>query len=264
MRIMSWNINGGVPLTSRSPLAYAAREDLTAFTDHVRRLEPDVLCLQEAHRNASRSQAGEIAEELGYEHVFEAAASDSHIDPTYELANAVLSKRPFKRARAVMLPRPDFPLRLPRLPNGEEAAIHDKYLQVVELEPFVLANIHTLPLNILGAAYDSPDGMAFSRAIQQVLLDELRSPLVFCGDFNFWRIRDLYPRLFREFGLVDALPAIPSRPGNDDRTDYVLYASSTFELLEGRITPFLSDHYPCHADLGTRAADPGKAQEREG
>ena len=255
MRVLTWNVNGGYPLLSKEPLQYSSREKLAPFITQIRQLKADLICLQEVHTNSSRSQAVEIAEELSFQHVFVTAASDSHIDPSYKLANAVLSKSAFIRARAVKLPKPRFPLRLPRLANGSAATIHDKYLQVVELESFTLANIHTLPLGILGATYESEDGQSFSRDIENLLITELSGPIILCGDFNFPAIDQQYSRLSRCLELADALPDKTSRPAPFGRTDHILYSGDAFTVLSSGITSTLSDHYPCHADVSFVASD---------
>ena len=248
MRIVTWNINGGYGLVSTNPRKYTDVETLSFFLGHLRSLNADVVCLQEVHTNSHRSQTQLIAEKLGYPYTFETIASNSHIDPEYKLANAILSKQPFKTTKAVCLPRPTFLLELPLLPNGQRAEIHDKYLQVVEFETFMIANVHTLPLQVLNASYDSEDGKQFAGEVEKVFLEHLTSPLIFCGDFNHKDIAGLYPKLFDELNLLDALPNRPSTPNSDVRIDYIL-VSSNIEVLDVGIQPTFADHFPCWLEL---------------
>ncbi len=222
MRIATWNINGGHGLVSTNPRKYVDTENLDYFLEHLTTLDADILCLQEVHTNPNSSQTKLIAEALGYHYTFETVASASHIDPSYQLANAILSKQPFKTTKAVRLPQPEFLLELPLLSNGQRAEIHDKYLQITEFETFTLANVHTLPLHVLGSSYDSENGKHFAREVEKVFLEHLTSPLIFCGDFNYQNVTSLYPRLFDKLSLVDALPSQPSLPNFDGRIDYIL------------------------------------------
>jgi endonuclease/exonuclease/phosphatase family metal-dependent hydrolase len=247
MRVVTWNINGGHGLTSTRK--YVDAENLSYFLENLTILDADILCLQEVHANEKRSQTKLIAESLGYPYTFETIASPSHIDLSYCLANAILSKQPFKSTKAVQLPRPSFLLEPPLLSNGQRAEIHDKYLQVVELETFTLANVHTLPLHVLSASYDSEDGKQFAREVERVFLEHLKTPLIFCGDFNHQNTESLYPRLFSELGLIDVLPNQPSVPNSDVRIDYILVSSDRFHILDAGITPTLADHFPCWLEL---------------
>jgi endonuclease/exonuclease/phosphatase family metal-dependent hydrolase len=173
MHIVTWNINGGFELTSVNPPAYATFENLPYIIEQLKSFNADVICLQEVHASAERSQTKLIAEELDYPYTFETIASDSHIDSAYKLTNAVISRQPFNEAKAVCLPRPEFLLELPLLPNGQRAEIHDKYMQVLQFENFTLANVHTLPLHVLGMTYDSDDGRAFAKEVEKVILEHL-------------------------------------------------------------------------------------------
>jgi endonuclease/exonuclease/phosphatase family metal-dependent hydrolase len=245
MRVVTWNINGGHGLISTNPREYVDSENLNYFLEHLNNLNADILCLQEVHTNPNRSQPKLIAKTLGYSYTFETVASPSHIDPDYQLANVILSRQPFKTTRAVQLPRPKFLLELPVFPNGQSAEIHEKVLQVAEFETFMLANVHTLPLHVLGSSYDSENGKKFVREVEKVFLEHLTSPLIFCGDFNYQNIEDLHPRLFRELSLIDSLPNQPSTPNSDMRIDYILASSNHFQILSAGIQPTLADHFPC-------------------
>jgi endonuclease/exonuclease/phosphatase family metal-dependent hydrolase len=250
MRIVTWNINGGYGLVSTKPRKYADTETLSFFLEYLTTLNADILCLQEVHTNSERSQTKLIAEKLGYPYIFETIASDSHINPNYKLANAILSRQPFKSTKSVQLPRPSFLLEPPLLPNGQRAEIHDKYLQVVECETFTLANVHTLPLHVLNSSYDSEDGNQFAAEVEKIFLEHLTTPLIFCGDFNHKNIAGLYPKLFDELDLLDTLPNKPSVPNSDVRIDYMLVSSNAFQILDARIMPVFADHFPCWLECG--------------
>jgi endonuclease/exonuclease/phosphatase (EEP) superfamily protein YafD len=118
-------------------------------------------------------------------------------------------------------------------------------MQVVKFEDFTLANIHTLPLHILGSSYDTDDGRAFAREVEKVMLEHLSTPLIFCGDFNYTDIQNLYPNLFNKLNLLDALPNQPSVPNADMPIDYVLISKNDFQVVASSIHPLMTDHFPC-------------------
>ncbi len=144
LKLMTWNVNGGYGLDPDDPAKLLGYENLDYFIGLLRKIDADFVCLQEVHANAGRSQAGEIARSLGLQGVFESLASESHIDASYRLGNAVLAKRPFQAARSVKLPRPHLPVNLP-LSLGKPAVIHDKLVQIVRLHGLTIANTHLLP-----------------------------------------------------------------------------------------------------------------------
>lgn len=109
LKLVTWNVNGGYGLDSDDPTELLGYENLDYFVGLLGEIDADVVCLQEVHANAERSQAVEVARSLGLQGVFESLASESHIDANYRLGNAVLAKRPFQAARSVTLPVHTFP-----------------------------------------------------------------------------------------------------------------------------------------------------------
>ncbi len=248
MKFVTWNINGGYGLNPDNTHQFLGYENLDYFIHKLKQIDADIVCLQEVHVNTERSQAQEIAKTLDYSAVFESVASESHIDPRFQLANAILAKQDIDVTHSITLPQPQFPLELPILASGERARIHDKVLQIVQINELMVSNTHLLPLHILGARWDNADGRNFATSIADVLKAELRTPLVLCGDFNFPNINDLMSDLIASFKLTDALPNEPSLPGFDLRIDYIL-ASDELKVRSSEIFPCYTDHFPCVVSL---------------
>ena len=244
MKLVTWNISGGYGLDPDDPTKLLGRENLDYFTRVLEEIDADVVCLQEVHTNAERSQADEIAHSLGLPGVFESVASESHIDASYRLANAILTKRQFQAARSFMLPRPHFSLVLPLLPSGEPAAIHDKLVQMVRLGDLTISNTHLLPLHILGASWSSQQGRELAEATANLFVSKLQLPLVLCGDFNYPDVTDLMPNLVNAFGLTDVLFDESSPPPALPRVDHIL-VSDDLAKNSSEIVPAFADHLPC-------------------
>lgn len=138
------------------------------------------------------------------------------------------------------LPRRHFSVALPRLPLGEPAALHDKLVQSVPLGGLTVANTHLLPLHILGVSWASRQGRALAEATANLLLDELNTLLVLCGDFNYPDVPDLMPGLVRAFKLTYAL----SREPSGARFDHILF-SDDLESCGSEVVEAFADHLPC-------------------
>ena len=239
--IATWNIAGGRPMNSGALFDYDT-EDLPYFVTELRNIDPDIICFQETHVNDERSVGQEIADFLGQYHVSEMRTSSSHVDPSYQLGNAVLSKLTPTGYTAAIYSYPDFPL---FLPDGTPDRHHDKGFQVVQFPFGTIMNTHTMPLKFLGTPYDTPNGKAFAQEMQQQLLRHAKAPLVFCGDLNFNNAELLYSELLKDMHSV--LPDAPTRPGGK-KSDYI-FASTEFIVLDSDIVQTNTDHYLCWAKL---------------
>lgn len=215
----------------------------------LKKIDADIVCLQEVHTNTERSQADEIAYSLGLSGVFESVASESHINVDYRLANAILAKRQFQTVYSFILPRPHFLVDLPLPPSGEPATIHDKLVQVVQLDGLTVANTHLLPLPVLGASWSSSQGRELAEAIANLLIDKLQLPLVLCGDFNYPDVTVLTPNLVNTFGLVDVLFNKSSPPPATPRVDHILVSDDLTNGSGSEVIPAFADHLPCVAVL---------------
>lgn len=241
--IATWNIAGARPIKSAERFDYAP-EDIGYFTEQLRAIDADVICLQETHLNKDRSVAKEIAEQLGY-HIHEAEMSPSHVDAAYSLGNAILYKEVPKSLHNFLFPYPFFKL---LLPGGRVAARHNKGFQIAEFSFGMVVNMQMLPLGFLGTPYDSPDGLLFSEEMERTLLSEVRSPSIICGDFNFREPKTQYAKLLAN--SVNALPDVPTRP-EEKKTDFI-FVSPEFRVQSSRVIETNSDHFLCVATLESK------------
>lgn len=248
MRVISWNINGGFPLKTLEPATYTKEEDLDYFITKLLEYSADIICLQEVHTNQERSQAEEIARALGLAHQFVTVTSPSHVDPDYQLANAVLSRYPFEPKYEIRHPKPAFALNLPLLPDGSYPKVHDKFTQVLQFENFCLANTHLMPLEFFGGSYETPEGKAFARELELLWLEHLSEPLIFCGDFNMATVQKTFPELIACFQLADLLPKGPSSIFNEQRIDFML-SSKCFRCVDAKMVLLNCDHVLCLLDM---------------
>lgn len=246
MKIISWNIAGGRPIKSSGMFDYLP-EDITYFADKIKKFNPDLVCLQETHLTNTRSIASEIAKLVSIDHIFETSAKhQSHIDPSYQLGTAILSKTPFTGTSHVQLTDPEFDLFWSPGRKVEEP-MHHKFLQTATIDGVTIANIQLLPLHIFGSSYTEGHGAQLAELIDDTFYQHLKEPLIFCGDFNFDTPREIFPKLFASINLNDALPREPTDP-TQKITDHILI-SKQFEVVTSKIEKTQTDHYLCFAEI---------------
>ncbi len=237
--IATWNIAGGRPMKSSERFDYAA-EEIGYFADELRKINPDIICLQETHLNDERSVSRDLCEILADYHREEVSMSPSHVDEQYHLGNAILSKEIPKRVENIPYPDPRFPL---TLPGGKPAIRHAKGFQAAYLGFGTIINTQMLPLAYLGTPYNALEGKSFAGEMENVLLSHPAE--IICGDLNYTDAKTLYVKLLKE--KVNALPDAPTRPGGK-KTDYIFVPESCNVISSG-IVETNTDHYLCWAKI---------------
>lgn len=245
LKIVTWNIAGGRTAISNELFHYEDQENADYFIDKLRGLDADVICLQESHCHDDYSLSKRIAVALGMDHVFETPNHPSHIEPGMEISTAILSKRPFTSTKSFQLPYPEFEM---RFKSGKLANVYHKFLQVVELDGFTLANIHTQPLRVFSYDYHTGEGKEYAHQVEDLLLEKLKAPLIFAGDFNIPHVETLFTRLFEKHQLKDSLNSSKPTEINGLHIDYIL-SSPEFVKAASGIKDSQSDHQLCWATL---------------
>jgi endonuclease/exonuclease/phosphatase family metal-dependent hydrolase len=247
--VVTWNIAGARRIAGANAIFDYSGEDIVYFVDQLRRVSPDIICLQETHSNAKRVIAKEIAEALGLAYVYDAPVSSSHIDADYRLGNAIISRRPLKHVRDVTYPFPEYAM---RFADGRPAQRHDKMMQIYELEGLQIINTQLLPLHIFGKDYRKNEGAELAAQIERLWRDNVHPPFIFCGDFNLPdRHGKIFPQFHMKFAYGEPLPPGPTRPdipGILRETDCILTST---DILFGNSGILLveADHYVCFAQL---------------
>lgn len=247
IRIASWNIAGAHRIRSLKRFDYSD-ENIEYFADCLKKIDADIICLQESHTNDERSNATDIARLLGIPFVYNSVNSPSHIDEDFNLSNAILSKVGLKHIDNINYPYPTFDL---FFSDGRPAAVHHKMIQIYSYQDTMITNTQMLPLPIFGERYDSGPGVGLAQSIQNLLIDRLRSPLIFCGDINFDIPSKIYPELYKSLGLVEALPDKMTRPNKmmtKQTPDHILI-SRDLKVKKADVIAVEADHYLCYVDI---------------
>lgn len=215
---------------------------MSYFTSELKKISPDIACLQETHINNERSVAGEIAAALGGYHTQEVSMSPSHIDRQYALGNAVISKEMPRDAKSQTYVYPTFPL---VLPDGKPAVHHDKGFQVINFSFGMVINTQMMPLGFLGTPYRTPLGRSFARDMEKQLLAHVRHPFILCGDLNVSEVTEFYPELLKL--MKNVLPDMPTRP-RGGKPDYI-FLSKEYQVIDAGVIETNTDHYLCWAKI---------------
>ena len=97
IKVLTWNIGGGKILGESSDpslLASYSEDGFEYIVKTLREENPDIIALQETHKNEQDDFVSSIAKELNYKYYIHDSTSPSHIDKDYQLGHAIISKYP--------------------------------------------------------------------------------------------------------------------------------------------------------------------------
>ncbi len=246
-KIGTWNIGGAHTVNSTDIFDYN-QEDLSYFAKILKPLNLDILCLQESHSNADNVIARRLAELLGLTYVFDSPRSPSHIDPNYQLSNAIISRYPIEKMQNILLPDPPFEL---YFQDGKKARLFHTYIQIAQIEGITFANTHLQPLQLFGYDWGKDEGRKLAFRTEEIFIKNLMTPIVFAGDFNAPSLYQDFPRLIESFQLKPALDEQPT-DNKGKKMDYILFSSDFAVKKSELIITKESDHFLGLAELETK------------
>lgn len=217
MRVVSWNIHWGCGRDGRIRIH--------AIIDVLRKLNPDVICLQEVAANhpelegsATANQFKQLAGAFGGYHPIDYAPSEIYRNNVPRLfGNLILSKYRITQAHRHSLPWPADPVS-PGMPRGAIEAVLDTPRGKLRLVTTHLEYYSALQRGAQVGRLRELHAQACARARAFVpnpemdapfQLGELPASAIYCGDFNLQPGSEEYeamlaPPLSGELALVDA------------------------------------------------------------
>lgn len=244
LRVVTWNIAGGRRALSTDAFDYD-EVDLPYFAEQVRRLGPDVINVQESEIGPNGSTARELAELLGYPHVYETPMCPSHISDGKTLSLAVISRLPIDDAWARRLPTTRLDLQV----GGRSVEPYDRYAQRVSVGGINVVNLHPTPLGFFGHSYEVGAGAEHAREIGAAVREMVDGPTVVAADLNTDRPGRVYGSTFEDMGMSAALkPEARTVPGWDGAPDQI-YSSREFRTANQGVETTDTDHHLVWADL---------------
>jgi endonuclease/exonuclease/phosphatase family metal-dependent hydrolase len=254
LKTLQWNI--GAALT-RAPDADPKSESSYTVSnlEHViaviKANNPDVVTLQEVHKNNTSDQGERIAHALGWSSFYTDIYDQSHLQKEYGLAQSVLSRFPMSQHSFDLFYNPR--LKVTR-PNGEEWISHNKGLTTCVIDAggvsVTIATLHLMPFRKFGVSVKDP---RVKKLIDDVsrMIDPLTSPLIVQGDFNINNesLKFVLGEVVEKRDEV--LTKEPTTP-KGRRYDHVVF-SGVGHSMSKVVGDVYTDHYPIYSEFELKA-----------
>ena len=249
IKVLGWNIGGGLSLDrDKHPAAIKSynTDALTEISEFIQRQSPDIISLQEVHRNRmnGESQAKHIAEKLGYTYYVDNFVSLSHKDPLQDIGNSIISRYPILYSISDTFTNPQLEA---EWEDGSKAISLDKGFITVSIDlgstgVVAITNLHLVPFRRFNVSNES---RIIAQSINEVFatIDKSYSRWIIQGDFNI-----------HSHNLAKQFSEITSRDITETTShlyttptgyiyDHVLYRGVTLNSNEV-LRPIHTDHFP--------------------
>jgi len=253
MKIVSWNIAGGHLMTSnvKDAIGYE-EENLDYFIQHLKKINPDIICLQETHisKDEKLNQTKEIAQAFDYKyfstHIYE--GRESHIKPGHFLSFGTISRFPIVSNKYWNPPNPRLTV---KRPNGIiwETLDMGIYVSQINFQKRIInvANTHLLPLHYYKKDWSDKEFQHLRNFVSNLFLSIKEEPTIAIGDFNYADLIKIYPGIFSLGKYQDVF--IQDTTPTKGQQDHILF-SQHWSLKKAEVIDRVdADHYICIAEL---------------
>jgi endonuclease/exonuclease/phosphatase family metal-dependent hydrolase len=251
LKTLTWNIGGGKLLREGADptlLASYTDEGVDEIARFLAAENPDIITLQETHRNAENDQVAYIAEKLGYAYFFHDSTSESHIDENQRLGHGIISRYPLSNHQAGFFANPHIRV---EWEDGSVATSFDKGYTTcaVSLDsgPLSLTTLHLIPFRRFKIEMGSAQAVSILYNVATSLVAPHDKWLI-QGDFNIdsETLEHYLPELFAK-GL-DEIRTTEATTPKDHKYDHILYRSMM--LIGTHIDRDVqTDHFPLIAEF---------------
>lgn len=245
LKTVQWNIGGGKLLDADAnpTLSSYTIDGLEAIVEFLKQQQPDIVTLQETHTSDGYSQAGLIAEALGYANWLNDEYAASHIETGKRLGQAIISRFPIENHDFDWFNNPGITV---IQEDGTTVGPHDKgrsrcILRLDSRKTITVQTCHSVPLRRFAVDVESEQATSvFNDMSLHLLTDEVG---LIQGDFNVdtQSLRKIFPALFNA-GFDEVLQSEPTTP-KQRRYDHVLFKDLCL-LGSSTLSDVRTDHYP--------------------
>ncbi len=249
IKVLGWNIGGGLSLDRDGhPAAIKSynTDALTEISDFIQRQSPDIISLQEVHRNRmnGESQTKYIAEKLGYTYYVDNFVSLSHKDPLQDIGNSIISRYPILYNISDTFTNPQLKA---KWEDGSNAISLDKGFITAGVDlgstgVVAITNLHLVPFRRFNVSCKSS---IVVESINEVFttIDKSYDRWIIQGDFNI-----------HSHNLTKQFSEITNRNINETSShlsttptgyiyDHILYRGVTLNTNKV-LRPMPTDHFP--------------------
>ncbi len=246
LKVLTWNIGGGKILDKSSDPLKLASYSIDGFEHIVKLLlseKPDIIALQESHKNVNEDLVKKLADRLGYQYFVHDSTSPSHIDTDFQLGHAIISRYSLSNHRFKLYENPHLEV---IWEDGSVAKTFDKGYSTVALridESLVLnvTTTHLVPFRRFEIDVKSEKGQQILKNVDETI-DRESKPWIVLGDFNIdsGKVAHYFPTAFHEMDEVNI-----ENPTNPKGRSYDHILFEGLSLVEYRVAnEVLTDHFP--------------------
>lgn len=245
VKTLQWNV-GGFRIRDHdadpiSPDSYNI-EDIDYFIDKITYFNADLITLQETHTNKTNDLVKVIAEKSGYKYYNNDVYDDSHLDSSYKLGQAIISKYPLNNHEFILFFNPNYEA----VWNGKKVMTHNKGLSSCDIKidgtNLKISTLHAVPFRPFEINPLSDKAKEVRVDMQRKISSSLSEYSLIQGDFN---INERSLGEFLENSLYGSIEAIQDRPTTPKGKyyDHIIYKG--LELVESSSEEtVLTDHFP--------------------
>lgn len=243
--IMTWNIGGGKILSKNSDphkLASYSKDGFEHITKVIKKENPDVITLQETHKNKSEDLVEGISKTLGYDFYKHDSTSPSHIDSKFNLGHAIISRYPIKNHTFALFNNPKLSV---VWEDGSIAKSFDKGFSTVVInvdgQSVNISTTHLVPFRRFKIAVESEVAKTILRDVEEKI-KIMPIPWIFSGDFNInsKSLKEYLPKLLGNMNEINI--SEPTTP-KGRYYDHIIF--NGIKLIESHVlNNVLTDHYP--------------------
>src|SRR3989338_5899146 len=191
MRVGTWNIGSGFTFKDGK----IDKESLNYFVRELKKISPDILCLQEA--DTKSNQAGKIAKALGMGYRKCVPIHPNHITEIGTLSIAVLSKFPIISSKYYKLPNPKIDA---VQKDGSRWKSFDKGFLYCTVNyngnNIYIVSGHTLPVHKFHRDYMNKKFSKVRKKIEKII-NRNCLPKIIGADMNYDNPKQLIPNVFK-------------------------------------------------------------------
>jgi endonuclease/exonuclease/phosphatase family metal-dependent hydrolase len=246
LKTLTWNIGGGKVLAANTDPTLMASYTVDGLDDIKYLLQnelPDIITLQETHKNDSYDQVADIAKTLGYDYFVHDSTSHSHIDPSMQLGHGILSRYPIISHQTGLFNNPHISV---EWEDGTQAVTFDKGYTTCELDidgtAVSVTTLHLLPFRRFNLDVNT-DAVREILGNVEASVTTTAEKWIIQGDFNInsATLREYFPMLF-SVGVEEATVDDPTTP-KGNTYDHILYRGFN-NKKQTVLSDVLTDHYP--------------------
>ncbi len=245
IKSLQWNV-GGFRIRDHkadptSPDSYT-KEDIDYFIDKITYFNADLITLQETHTNKTKNLVKVIAEKSGYKYYFNDVYDDSHLDSSFKLGQAIISKYPLDNHQFMYFHNPKYEA----VWNGNKVISHNKGLSRCSVKinsiNLSISTLHAVPFRPFDVNPLSDKAKDVRIDMQRKILSSLSEHSLIQGDFNI-NEKSLVEFLDNSLhGLNEAIQDRPTTP-KGKYYDHIIYKG--LDLVESTSDEkVLTDHFP--------------------